>query len=49
MAPAPLREPRAPWWFIVIILLVALSTVTFIPQAADVVAAYRRVCKDFLG
>ena len=49
MAPAPLREPRTPWWFIVIILLVALPTVTFIPQAAEVVEQARWLGTAYMG
>ncbi|MDE6334836.1 MAG: hypothetical protein K2L77_09360 [Muribaculaceae bacterium] len=36
MLPPPPRTPRAPWWFVAIVILVALTTFTFIPQASDI-------------
>lgn len=35
--PPPERPRRTPWWFVVLLILVALPSIVLIPEAAEVV------------
>ena len=43
------KPPRAPWWFVVLLVLVVLPTITFIPQASHVVSQAEWLGSSYVG
>ena len=43
------KPPRTPWWFIAILVLIALPTFTFIPQASHIVEEAEWLGSNYVG
>lgn len=43
------RPQRAPWWFVVLLLIVALPTMAFIPQAVHIVSEAEWLGSSYVG
>lgn len=43
------RAPKAPWWFTVLLVLVAFPTVAFIPQAAHILEEAEWLGSSYVG